>query len=78
MSATVEQQRRELYEAEREALEEYRLFLETTPIPHDGMPSATYLEQMNELRTNLKRAETAGKLFDDMHPLPMHRYLQRV
>jgi hypothetical protein len=42
------------------------------------MPSATYLEQMNELRTNLKRAETAGKLFDDMHPLPMHRYLQRV
>ena len=78
MSETVEHQRRELHEAEREALEEYQLFLETSPIPHDGMPAATYLTQMNELRTNLKRVETARKLFDDMHPLPTHRYLQGV
>jgi hypothetical protein len=78
MRATVEQQRRELYEAEREALEEYRLFLETSPIPHDGMPAATFFTQRNELRTNLKRAETARKLFDDMQPIPTHRYLEEV
>ena len=78
MSATVEHQRRELYEAEREALTEYRLFLETTPILHDGMPAATYVTRMNELRTNLKGAETARKLFEDMHPFPTHRYLQGV
>jgi hypothetical protein len=74
MIESIEQERRRLYADQREAFEEYRLFLETTLLPHDGIPAAAYLAQMEDLRTNLKRVEAARKLFEDVNPLPVHQY----
>ena len=73
MIETVEQQRHRLYRAEQEALTEYQLFLETTPLPHDGSPAALYLRQRERLRTNLQRAETARELSDDVNPLTSYQ-----
>ena len=74
MTETIEQQRQRLYDAQRQAFSEYRLFLETTPLPQDGIPAASYLTQLEEFRSKLKRAETARKLFDDLYPLATHQY----
>ena len=68
MVEDIERHRRELYRAEIEAFEEYQIFLETTPIPHSEGSSVEYLAEMTALKTELKRAEDARKLFNSEHP----------
>jgi hypothetical protein len=72
MIEDVERRRRALYRAEREAFTEYQIFLETTPLPHNGTPADRYFTELKDLQARLKKAETARKLFDEATPVLAH------
>lgn len=75
MNEDVERRRRALCRAEREASAEYQIFLETTPLPHNGIPAESYLTELKDLQARLNQAETARKLFDEANSVLAHQYL---